>query len=358
MLSALKPARPISAKWPLSPWTLETGSTRLQHVCRPEHDDVTEALQSPSLTVADDGRVYLRPGDGLQDKGGFLEFSSAGDRVAKHSWAHRSMLWNPATGGFWAVHWHDLVVVDEKGQATRTVARRADRKWLDWVSGAAVAPDGSIAVAAESNMLRAESKEWALNLYSSDGTPARMIPQPPAASSQHFAYDGRRIVVWQPGIRILDLSGKPVGRFKPRPGGKEAPDWPLLIAAQGRELWMFDAATKACTVSRCHEGKRTRRDEKPPAIRGKVTRRLQPWDMACGVVDDPARRPRSGRLRPYDDGASIVDGMGAALGGWGEGALGPPGRDLEPKLRELEAFILRPPPRRRPPRSPRASRAR
>jgi hypothetical protein len=42
----------------------------------------------------------------------------------------------------------------------------------------------------------------------------------------------------------LDLSGKPIARFKPRSAGKEANDWPLFMAAQGRELWMFDTATK------------------------------------------------------------------------------------------------------------------
>jgi hypothetical protein len=76
-----------------------------------------------------------------------------------------------------------------------------------------------------------------------------MIRLPGEASSRHFAYDGRTLALWQSGeIRILDLSGKPTARFKPRPEGKEANDWPLLIAVQGRELWMFDAAAK--TVQR------------------------------------------------------------------------------------------------------------
>ena len=123
---------------------------RLEHVCKPDPGNVEGALDSPSLTVTRDGRVYLRPDDGLDDDGGFLEFSASGERVARHSWSDRSRLWNPATGGFWAIRGHDLALMDENGQVLRTIARRSDRKWLDRISEAMVAPDGSIAVAANS----------------------------------------------------------------------------------------------------------------------------------------------------------------------------------------------------------------
>jgi hypothetical protein len=218
---------------------------RLQHLCRPDLGDVKDALNSPSLTITGEGRVYLRPDDGIGENGGFIEFSASGERVARHPWADRYRLWNTATGGFWAVRWHELAVMDEKGQVTRTVARRADRKWLDSVSDAVVARDGSLAVAAGSNVLRADSRESTLNLYSSDGAPTAMIRLSPEDSGRHFAYDGRTLALWQSGeIRIVDRSGKPLAHFTPRAEGKQADDWPLLIAAQGRELWMFDAATK------------------------------------------------------------------------------------------------------------------
>jgi hypothetical protein len=217
----------------------------LDHVCRPDPGDVTDALDSPSLTITDDGRVFLRAGDWPMDEGKFLEFSSKGERSATHSWADESRLWNSATGGFWATRGNDLVVVGEDGQIIQTVARRADRRWLEWVSGAVVAPDGSIAVAAGSSNLRAESKEPTLNLYSSDGSPIEMIRLTGEDSGRHFAYDGRTLAAWQSGeVRMWNLSGQPTGRFKPRPGGKEANDWPLFITAHGQELWMFEAATK------------------------------------------------------------------------------------------------------------------
>lgn len=219
---------------------------KLEHVCRPDPGDVKDSLDSPSLTVTRDGRIYLRPDSGLADDGGFIEFSASGQRVALHRWPDRSRLWNAATGGFWAIGWHDFALLDEGGQVVRRVARRSDRKWLDFVSDAAVAQDGSIAVAASSNLLRADSKESTLNLYAPDGAPVKTIRLAPEASSQNFAYDGRSIAHWQSGeLRVLEASGKPISRFKPSPAGKPATQWPLVIAAQGHELWLFDGTTKA-----------------------------------------------------------------------------------------------------------------
>jgi hypothetical protein len=218
---------------------------KLEHVCRPDPGDVKDALDSPSLTVTGDGRIYLRPDSGLDDSGGFIEFSASGHRTARHAWPDRSRLWNPATSGFWAIGWHDLALLDERGQVLRKVARRGDRNWLDWVSEAVVAQDGSIAIAASSNVMRPDSKESTLNLYGSDGSPIRMIRLMAEGSGGHLAYDGRAIAMWQSGeLRILDLWGKPLAHFKPSPASKPANDWPLLIAAQGREIWMLDGTTQ------------------------------------------------------------------------------------------------------------------
>jgi hypothetical protein len=218
-----------------------------QNVYRPDPDDVTGALESPSLTVTDDDRIYLRAGDVRGAEGGFIEFSATGERIARHAWEDQARFWNPATGGFWAIRHEDVGVVDAGGIETRSVTRRADRTWLDWVAGAVAAADGSIAVAAEASdsVLGSGPQEWALNLYSADGTPIRMIRLPAPASREHFAYDGRRIALWQSGeVRILDSSGEPLGRFKPRVSGAAPRDWPLLISEDGCELWMFEQATK------------------------------------------------------------------------------------------------------------------
>lgn len=214
------------------------------HVCRPARGDVTEALKSPSLTVTTDGRIYLRPDDGLQDRGGFIECSPAGERVAGHAWRDRSRLWNPANGGFWALGWHEISLLDQRGETVRTIQRRPDRTWLDWVSGAVVASDGSIAVDAESHGRKTQGGGRTLNLYAADGTAIGSVPVP-VEVSRHFAYDGRHIAVLHSGdVRILDTTGKALFRFRPQPDGKQAQDWPLVLAAQGRELWLLDAATK------------------------------------------------------------------------------------------------------------------
>ncbi|MGG7380171.1 hypothetical protein ACQ7B2_15905, partial [Escherichia coli] len=53
------------------------------------------------------------------------------------------------------------------------------------------------------------------------------------------------IAYWQSGeLRVLDVSGKPIARFKPSIDGNHAGDRPLLIAAHGHELWLLDGSTK------------------------------------------------------------------------------------------------------------------
>jgi WD40 repeat protein len=230
----------------------------LQHICRLDREDVPKR-QSPSLTVTQDGRVFLLS----SGKDRYIEFSAAGQLVARHPWPDRARLSNPAAGGFWALNDTEIGVVDEKGRTTRTLTRRADGNWLEDVEGAVVAPDGSIAVAAwqqatsrSHDAFASVDSSWTLNLYAPGGSPTLTLRESQRASRRYFAYDAHNIVVWwssekqdlsgKPSgeIRILDLAGKPVRRFEPRPKGQEAREWPLFLAADGRELWMFDAAAK------------------------------------------------------------------------------------------------------------------
>jgi hypothetical protein len=214
------------------------------HVCRPRAGDIKGSLTSPSLTATHDGRVFLGLDDGVIERGRYLEFSAAGDRVARHRWEERSRTWNPAAGGFWAIRDNEVVAIGEKGQVTAEVARRRDRRWLGWISGIAVGPDGSLAVDASSNVF-ARDEVSSLNLYASNGTPVGLIELRPSTSGRAFAYDGRNVAFWDSGeVTVLDAGGEPVARFKPRPEGREPADWPLFLAAQGRELWMFDGAEK------------------------------------------------------------------------------------------------------------------
>jgi hypothetical protein len=214
------------------------------HVCRPRAGDLKGSLTSPSLTVAHDGRVFLGLDDGVIERRGYLEFSAAGDRVARHRWEERSRTWNTAAGGFWAIRDNDVVAIDEKGRVTAEVARRRDRRWLGWISDIAVGPDGSLAVDASSNVFSRDEVS-SLNLYASNGTPVGLVELRPSTSGREFAYDGRNVAFWDSGeVTVLDAAGDPVAHFKPRPEGREAADWPLFLAAQARELWMFDGAEK------------------------------------------------------------------------------------------------------------------
>jgi hypothetical protein len=216
---------------------------KLDHVCRPRAGDLKDSLTSPSLTATHDGRVFLGLDEGILEHRGYLEFSGSGDRVARHRWEDRSRAWNRAAGGFWAVRDNEVVAITEKGQVSATVARRADRRWLGWISAVVVAADGSLAVAGSSTAFMRDD-ESSLNLYAPNGTPVGLIERS-GDSTGALAYDGRSLAFWESGeVRVVDPAGQPIARFKPRPEEREAADWPLFVAAQGRELWMFDGAEK------------------------------------------------------------------------------------------------------------------
>jgi sugar lactone lactonase YvrE len=216
----------------------------LDHVCRPRTGDLEGSLTSPSLSATDDGRVFLGLDDGAFDHRGYLEYSSSGDRLTRRRWEERSRIWNPATGGFWAIRDNEVVAVDEGGRVAATVARRRDRRWLGWIAGIAVAPDGSLAVDASSRMFTSDRGSF-VSLHAPNGAAIGLVERGSRASSGVLAYDGRHLAFWESGeVIVVDTAGHPIARFQPRPEGRETTDWPLFLAAQGRELWMFDDAHK------------------------------------------------------------------------------------------------------------------
>ncbi|MET0553329.1 MAG: hypothetical protein ABW221_09845 [Vicinamibacteria bacterium] len=210
------------------------------HVCTPDPGDVEDAVHSPSLTVTGDGRVFARI-DGRFLEGGFVEFTPSGVRAASHESQDMHRLSNPATGGFWAVRWQEVALVDEKGRTERAIERRLDRRWLGSLDSPVVAPDGSIAFVEFAGTPGGS----AAHVFAPDGTPLALFPVPRSDPQQPLAYDGHTVAFWHEGeVRFTDVSGRPIARFRPPIEGREPRDWPLFIAADGRELWMLDATSR------------------------------------------------------------------------------------------------------------------
>jgi hypothetical protein len=211
-------------------------------VCVPDKDDVPEGLSLPQLTVSDAGDIYL----GLDGPGGaprYLHFSAEGKRVGVETLGLDSIRegWycQPGTDRRWVLGYEEVFLVDGGGEVLRTLSRRPDGRWLEMFEGAAVAPDGSLAVLSSGG-----EGPSAVSLYGPRGEPVRTFALPPAAGRPilALAYDGRRVVV--PGekeIFLFDASGEALGRFAPPPD--DGASWTPFLAKEGRELLLFNGRT-------------------------------------------------------------------------------------------------------------------
>jgi hypothetical protein len=209
------------------------------HVCEPEAQDFEKELMLPSLSVDDSGDVLV-DGLGFAADGtrlGFLAWPKAGLRLGSSPDFHARR----GAKGAWVVGYEQLHLVAADGTIERTIERGSDGSWLRELGTAAVAPDGSFALA--TGLLY--RKNPGLHLFSATGEGLRRLEPPEGmASWAPFAYDGQRIAIGlstadeRPGsIVLLDADGRELGRFTP-PG--EVTFWIPYFAAGGRELWLFD----------------------------------------------------------------------------------------------------------------------
>ena len=219
---------------------------RWLRVCVPATGDVPEELPMPHLTVANAGDVYL--GLGSMGSSSYLHFSPEGKRIGIASLGlddiHEDWYCQPGTDHRWVLGYEKVYLVDGAGKAIRTVARRADRLWLERPETASVAPDGSIAVVsrAKGAILGARGEDpIAVSLYSPQGEPIRTftLPSSIAWSVARLAYDGQRVVVvGEKEVFLFDVSGKVVGRFNPP---QKDGDWLIPLLVPGKpELLLFD----------------------------------------------------------------------------------------------------------------------
>jgi hypothetical protein len=215
---------------------------RWLRVCVPKPGEIARELALPHVTVSDAGDVYVSLG--VAGNGRYLHYSGGGKPVGVESVGlddiREEWYCQPTTGQRWVLGYEKVFLIDASRKVLRTIARRADGRWIKSPEHASVAPDGSIAVLSMENDAASENSH-AVSLFSPRGEPLRtfILPDSVASSVTRVAYDGKRVAIAvDKQIVLFDLSGQPLWRFTPPQENDEF--WTPFLSPAGQELWLFN----------------------------------------------------------------------------------------------------------------------
>jgi hypothetical protein len=227
-------------------------------VLKPAVGDYTGTPYDPSLTVMEDGDVYVaRKGTGDESLD-FLHYGPDGRRIGVVSLSlddEVSQDWYAQPGGNsrLIVGYENAYRVDGKGAVLRKLERGADGQWLDKPSLTSVASNGGFAIVSGGPSARqlgnADSPPARVSLFSAHGDVRETWDAPEGLSfrSGAIAYDSQRLAFLvgagdyeaATAVVITDPHGNPQFRFTPpadHPPGRAF----LIRSDSGPELWLFD----------------------------------------------------------------------------------------------------------------------
>jgi hypothetical protein len=213
---------------------------KLQHICETKPTDFKVELWDATVNVRNGGDVYL----GLAN-GAFAHFSKNGtrlkDEVPPSTESANGCLFQPGTDRIVAIGFHNVSLLERAGKVVRTIQRRPDGNWLARIGEVALAPDGSLAILAET-LDRRQNVPPALCLYRSSGDPICTIILPKDAGIlTRLAYDGRSVVVTvDHGVIIYDGTGTPLQRSTYEAQGEKNLYYHPYILPGGRSFALFD----------------------------------------------------------------------------------------------------------------------
>ena len=158
---------------------------KLRHVCETKPRDVLKELWNPSLTIDDQGKVYLCVTDTF-GAGKFVHFAADGNRIGLVDFMSQKWQFQPGSELALALDFTDGYLVNREGKRVRKISRRADGNWLEQPHSAAFASDGSFAIATTENS--------SVTTYDRHGTPKKTIDLPAEIVFPNLAFDGKKLV--------------------------------------------------------------------------------------------------------------------------------------------------------------------
>lgn len=217
-------------------------------VAEPAASDYDKDLVVPTLTISDDGEIFVSHSDTS-----FVQYTAAGERVGIVSVEldEVSQDWHsqPGSDNRWILGHENVYLVDAGGHTLRRIERAANGRWLQDPGPAGVAPDGSIAIMSDAIVLSHEREEPpSVTLYSAVGEALITWPAPEGALPwADFAFDGVHLAFLSVSeddpdsafVIVTNAEGKPLFRTPSAPGETIAAVF-LVPSGGASELWLFD----------------------------------------------------------------------------------------------------------------------
>lgn len=214
---------------------------RRLHVFKRTKDGSQSNLRSRTLTVTDEGKVFLM-GNRSDEK--VMIFGSDGSPENAvpteqfYEWIARR-----GNGGILMNHHDEILLADKSFGVKRKINRWPDRRWFEYCESIAVAGDGSFVALGGSG-----SEDGLLGFYSADGDPLRMARVPmewDTAGLVLAGWNGKHIVMNYRSISIIcDRDGKPMNMLNvPAEEGK----WAQFVMNGGLELWILEFEKRRIT---------------------------------------------------------------------------------------------------------------
>jgi hypothetical protein len=207
--------------------------------CIPDVADMTEYAHVTHIAVSPDRQVYVQMGG---HKDGYAHFDEHFSRIGMVTNVFdpitETWCFQPSNHLAWVLGYNDVFLVqDRRSEGVRRISRRADGRWLEYLNSAAVAPDGSLAVAS-----RSQSREVAISLYTAAGEPLTTFAVPLGMGIQRtMAYTGRHVLALTDDRMVVFASDGRVAGCMRLPQVEEGAEWSgPFCAAQGREIWLIE----------------------------------------------------------------------------------------------------------------------
>ncbi len=207
--------------------------------CVPDPQDLTPLSDVGHVAVSRDGSAYLSL---VSCNRGFLRFN---DDLSRSGWSKvdvnsssQDWYFQPTNDLCWIVGENHVYLVKNLHEIARRISRRADGQWLEYPRTAAVASDGSLAVAANS-----QSGAHSVSTFSPAGDARSTFELPGSDYVARLAYDGQRVYVRRGKDMLLySANGDLLGSFAFESDDARQHWIGPFLAAKGRELWFISTA--------------------------------------------------------------------------------------------------------------------